>query len=198
MPKVPKVIQKHIRHEDFSPKYREAVRSLHHRIDNANDEIGTKFWECVKDRKNTIEKLLDRAERLSKKLEGQSFPFVLCHSDIHAGNLLLEKEDVFYLVDWDDPIMAPRERNLMFIGGGVGNVWNRPHEEELFYEGYGKIELNPVLLSYYRHERFLEDIAEYAEMLLMQDRAAMYQQFVTMFEPNGVVDIALKGYGCET
>lgn len=55
---------------------------------------------------------------------------------------------MFYLVDWDDPIMAPKERDLMFIGGGVGNVWNRSHEEELFYEGYGKVDVNPVLLAY--------------------------------------------------
>lgn len=31
--------------------------------------------------------------------------------------------------------MAPKERNLMFIGGGVANVWNNPREEKFFYKG---------------------------------------------------------------
>lgn len=34
------------------------------------------------------------------------------------------------IVDWDEPIMAPKERDLMFIGGGVANVWNDPSEIE--------------------------------------------------------------------
>ena len=33
-----------------------------------------------------------------------------------------------YIVDWDEPIMAPKERDLMFIGGGVANVWNKPRK----------------------------------------------------------------------
>lgn len=192
---VPEAVRKHIRRENFSPKWRDVVRSLDNRIGGKNDELG--FRVFLKERKEVIEKLLNRSERLSKTLESQTFHFVLCHSDIHAGNLLLEKEDIFYLIDWDDPIMAPKERDLMFIGGGVGNVWNRPHEEALFYEGYGKTELNEDLLAYYRHNRILEDIAEYADELLFkdnsaEDKAEMYRHFAAMFEPNGVVDIALS------
>lgn len=29
----------------------------------------------------------------------QPFPFILCHSDLHAGNLLLEGEGAFYLIN---------------------------------------------------------------------------------------------------
>ncbi len=145
----------------------------------------------------TIRRLVDRAEQLAEKLHDLSPNFVLCHSDIHAGNVLLSGNDALYIVDWDEPIMAPRERDLMFIGGGVANVWNKPHEEELFYKGYGKTDVNMTLLSYYRHERIVEDIAEYAQELLSttsggKNRAEMYKQFVGMFEPNGVVDIAFK------
>ena len=38
--------------------------------------------------------------------------FVLCHSDIHAGNVLLGGNETIYIVDWDDPIMAPKELSL--------------------------------------------------------------------------------------
>lgn len=194
---VPAMTQKRIRREHFSPQWRDAVSAFCLQELGKGDEIGTKFRAFVSERKGEIEELLSRAKRLAKQIENETFPFVLCHSDIHAGNLLLGSEEIFYLIDWDDPIMAPRERDLMFIGAGVGNVWNLPYEETLFYEGYGKIELNRVLLAYYRHERILEDIAIYAKELLAEERSnkereEMYGHFVAMFEPRGVVEIALE------
>ena len=80
----------------------------------------------------------------------------------------------------------------MFIGGGVANVWNKPREEQLFYKGYGTTEVNWTILAYYRHERIVEDIAEYGQALFLttarrgEERQAMYNQFIAMFEPNGV------------
>jgi spectinomycin phosphotransferase len=44
---------------------------------------------------------------------------VLCHGDPHLGNLLHEGADVVSLVDWDDVVLAPRERDIMFLRGGV-------------------------------------------------------------------------------
>ncbi len=93
--------------------------------------------------------------------------------------------------------MAPKERDLMFIGGGVANVWNNPREEEFFYKGYGKTNVNRAILAYYRHERIVEDIVEYCQALLLtsdggKDRLEMCKQFMDMFEPNGVVDIAFQ------
>ena len=75
--------------------------------------------------------------------------------------MLIDGKGDLYIVDWDAPIMAPKERDLMFIGGGVANVWNNPHEEDCFYQGYGNSEINQVILAYYRHERIIEDIAIY-------------------------------------
>ena len=48
--------------------------------------------------------------------------FVLCHSDIHGGNILIADTGELYVVDWDDPILAPKERDLMFIGGGSAST----------------------------------------------------------------------------
>jgi len=85
----------------------------------------------------------------------------------------------------------------MFIGGGVGNVWNKPFEKQFFYKGYGKTEIDTTALAYYRHERIVEDIAIYSHELLLkttggEDRLEIYKHFVAMFEPQGVVDIAFK------
>jgi spectinomycin phosphotransferase len=196
---VPPSIQNRIRQEAYSPKWREIVQSLssHLKSEPTNDEIAIKLAKFMKERIHEIHQLVDRAEQLSRKLRDESPKFVLCHSDIHGGNVLMDANDTIYIVDWDDPIMAPKERDLMFIGGGVGNVWNKPHEENYFYKGYGNTEVNSTILAYYRYERIVEDIALYSRDLLLTtagglNRQEMYKQFIAMFEPQGVVDIAFK------
>jgi spectinomycin phosphotransferase len=196
---VPSSIQNQIRREAYSPKWRNIVKHLFIHIETAliDDEMAITLMRFMKENANAIFRLVDRAQELGQKLKDQPTKFVLCHSDIHGGNVLINGNNPIYIVDWDDPIMAPKERDLMFIGGGVANVWNKPHEEEFFYKGYGVTEVNVVMLAYYRHERIVEDIAIYGQELLLTkarsaDRQEMFKQFVAMFEPHGVVDIAFK------
>ncbi len=196
---MPLLVQNQIRRETYSPKWRDAVRSLYSHIEAepSYDEVALKLKLFMKECCSPINRLVDRSEQLSKKIQEQSPEFVLCHSDIHGGNALIDEKGSIFIVDWDEPIMAPKERDLMFIGGGVANIWNNPHEKEFFYNGYGKTEINRTILAYYRHERIVEDIAIYGQVLLLttaggEDRAEMYKQFIDMFEPRGVVDIAFK------
>lgn len=195
----PSSVKDLIRKETYSDKWRKAVRSLYAHVDgNLNgDEVALNLQSFMREHKTIIHHPVDRAEALSQKIREQSAEFVLCHSDIHGGNVLIDESGSIFIVDWDDPIMAPKERDLMFIGGGVANIRNNPREEEFFYKRYGKTEINRAILAYYRHERIVEDIAEYGQALLLtaegrEDRLEMYKQFIGMFEPNGVVDIALK------
>lgn len=196
---VPPSIKDLIRKEAYSDKWRKAVRSLYAHVDgNLNgDETALKLQLFMREHRAVIHYLVQRADTLSQKIQEQSSKFVLCHSDIHGGNVLIDESGSIFIVDWDDPIMAPKERDLMFIGGGVANVWNNPREEEFFYKGYGETEINRAILAYYRHERIVEDIAEYGQALLLtpdggEDRLEMFEQFKGMFEANGVVDIAFK------
>lgn len=195
---VPAPLKNELRQETYSPKWRQIVSSFYDRFNASpeGDEIALKFLKFVKGHIHSIYKLVDRAEELAQIVKNESPKFVLCHSDIHGGNVLIDN-NALYIVDWDDPIMAPKERDLMFIGGGVANVWNKPSEEAFFYQGYGPTEISKNLLSYYRHERIVEDIGEYAQQILLttsrgENRAQMYQHFKDMFEPNGVVDIAFR------
>lgn len=195
---VPLSIRQQIRQEAYLSKWREIVRSLYAHIEAkpTGDKTALKLLAFMKKNILTIQRLVDRAEQLAQILQNESPQFVLCHSDIHGGNVLMD-DNTIYIVDWDDPIMAPKERDLMFIGGGIANVWNKSHEEALFYNGYGNIEINMTMLTYYRHERIVEDIAEFGQNLLLttaggENRSEMYKHFIAMFEPNGVVDIAFK------
>jgi len=196
---VPQSLQRVIRRENFSAKRRDAVRELYANIDSLSitDDISRKFTTFLKEHATVIHQLVDRAEQLEEQIQSQLPEFVLRHSDIHGGNVLLGENGKIYIVDWDDPIMAPKERDLMFIGGGVANVWNKPHELELFYKGYGKTKIDNTILAYYRQERIVEDIAEYSQLFFRTNegnysRTEAYNHFIAQFEPRGVVEIALE------
>ena len=196
---VPALIQKELRREAYSAKWREIVRSLYLHIETEimQDEIAAQLTTFMKKNSVAIHRLVDRSEQLAQLLQQESPQFVLCHSDIHGGNVLMNGNTTLYIVDWDEPMMAPKERDLMYIGAGVANVWNDPREVTLFYEGYGKTEVNMAMLSYYRHERIVEDIALFGQDLLLMsaggaNRSEIFKFFIAMFEPNGVVEIAFK------
>jgi spectinomycin phosphotransferase len=100
-------------------------------------------------------------------------------------------------VDWDNPILAPQERDLMFIGGGIDENWKTEREEALFYEGYGKTDINLSALAYYRYERVIEDLVAFSEQVLLTDgsdtdREQAYRWFISNFEPGGAIEMADK------
>ncbi|HAU1192218.1 TPA: aminoglycoside O-phosphotransferase APH(9)-Ia [Legionella pneumophila] len=196
---VPTAIQQRLRKETYSPKWREMVRSFYNKIgfDDSDDQITADFKSFFNQKIDSIHRLVDSSEELSKKIQLDLDKYVLCHSDVHAGNVLVVNEESIYIIDWDEPMLAPKERDLMFIGGGIGNVWNKPHEIDYFYEGYGKTNVDKIILSYYRHERIVEDIAIYGQDLLLrvqndESRLESFKHFKSMFDPNDVVEIAFS------
>ena len=69
--------------------------------------------------------------------------------------------------------------------------------KSFFIKATERLKLTSTILAYYRHERIVEDIAVYGQELLLttaggEDRLEMYKQFIGMFEPRGVVDIAFE------
>jgi spectinomycin phosphotransferase len=84
-------------------------------------------------------------------------PRVVCHGDPHLGNVLVGK--TLHLIDWDDVIYAPREQDLMFMLGGMGDVGpTNPTQLEAFLNGYGPHTLDEEAVHYYRHVRAFEDV----------------------------------------
>jgi len=162
------------------------------------EPVAIEMVAFLKTKSNEILALVKRAERFAQMLQEQPAGFILCHGDIHAWNLLITDNDTFYMVDWDTLIFAPKERDLMFIGGGLGGNGHTPQEEEaLFYQGYGQTQIDPVALAYYRNERIIEDIAIFCEQLFLsdeggEDRKQSLKYIKTIFLPKGMIDIACQ------
>ncbi len=116
------------------------------------------FW--TKNR-GDIRTVVQRADQLAETMRGRAGVLVLYHSDLHAGNVLVGAGDALAVVDWDNPLFAPKERDLMFIGGGIGGAWNDLRENGWFFTGYGSAEIDPFAIAFFRYERIVVDIAEY-------------------------------------
>ena len=187
--------------EDYSPRWRTSVRAFHQQVEQGryDDPTAASFAAFWMTKRDEILRMVERAERLAHALQKRAVDLAMCHSDLHGGNVLLGADDEMAIVDWDEPILAPKERDLMFIGGGVGGTWNNDQEASWFYQGYGQTEIDRVALSYYRYERIVTDIAAYAEQIFgmqgsMEDRQEGLQQVIEQFLPNNVVEIAHRSY----
>jgi spectinomycin phosphotransferase len=111
--------------------------------------------------------------------------------------VLLDDGGQVWIVDWDETILAPKERDLMFVvGGGISVQLVGAREEELFFQGYGAATLDPLALAYYRYAWAVGDIGAFGvEVFFRPDlgrvtRQAAVELFMRLFEPGQIVALA--------
>jgi spectinomycin phosphotransferase len=189
-----------IRKDDFSPRWRKRLRKSLAYIEKetVKEPVAVELAGFLKSRKEVIQDLNRRAERYSGMLQDRSAEFIVCHGDIHGWNLLIDTNGALYMVDWDTLVCAPKERDLMFIGGGLGESGYTPQEEQtMFYQGYGRTKIDRTALTYYRCERIIEDLAVYCDQIFLsegggKDRLAALENVRSNFAPNGTIAMAYQ------
>jgi len=196
---LPPELKRQISQETYSPKYREQVKEFQRQVVNTtfSDLNAARLANFIKSKQSEINRLIQRTEELASELQSQHHELVLCHTDVHRANILITNKNEFYIVDWDAPLLASKERDLMFIGGGIDYIWKSKRDESVFYEGYGKTDIDFTVMAYYRYERVIEDLAAYAEQLLLTyeggaDQEEAYRRFTGNFEPGQTIEIAQK------
>ena len=102
-----------------------------------------------------------------------------------------------FIVDWDTPILAPRERDLMFvIGVKSRNYATDARMEEFFFKGYGEVNIDLLMLVYYRYEWVVQDIGSYCNRVFSMHyvgedtKRHAVQSIMSMFSPGSSVEMA--------
>lgn len=195
---LPAELRERIARERFFPQWGSMVRSYVARAESEqfDEPVAAEAARFLRKQRTITLAMVERTQHLHDLLQQQSLDYVLCHSDIHAGNLLIGEDGRLFIVDWDAPIAAPKERDLMYIGGAQGFAGATSQGEmAMFYRGYGPVEINGIALAYYRCVRILEDIALYCEQLLDSsaggvDRLQSLHYLKSNFEPGGTIAAA--------
>src|SRR6266571_5176426 len=109
---------------------------------------------------STIHKVVTSLEKLAEVLQSRIFPYVICHADLHAANLLRDHAGQVFVIDWDEVMLAPKERDFIFI---------RAPQADAFWEGYGLREIDWRALTYYLWERVVQDLIECTQDVCFRD-----------------------------
>ena len=199
---LPSEIAQRLPRASYSSRFRTIVMELDRLADRPDiyDPSAAQLAAFWTEHRGEIRLLVERADQLAPIMRQRDSADVLCHTDLHAGNVLVGADGQLTIVDWDNPIFAPRERDLMFVGAGIGGTWNDPKESDWFYAGYGPADIDPIAIAFYRYERIVVDIAEYGQSIFglkgnARDRQSSFHKLTDqLFLANNVVDMAHKSY----
>lgn len=187
-------------HETFALKTRwlEAIKTVERRLDtgdyhdNAQQEALAALWS---EKRAEITQIVDRTQALGRACQQKAPQMVICHADIHTHNLLVGPDGGLHIVDWDETLLAPVERDLMFVADASD------HQKVLFYQGYGATEVDALPLAYYRHEWCVQEFGDYGERVFLNGdsgeatRQEAVRSFLELFEPGDVVEAAHRSAG---
>ena len=195
--KLDEKILQYVAQESFTPKWSELARNLHEQVNvrNYDDPYQKQLALFWKENNEKIHTLIEQSEMIGKHLQQTDLDFVLCHADIHTANILINQNQNIFIVDWDDVLFAPKERDLMFVLG-KGTVETR--EEHFFFKGYGNLKINPLVLAYYRYEWCVQEIADFGERVFLtkdigeNTKKNSVEEFIKLFSQGDVVESAFN------
>jgi spectinomycin phosphotransferase len=194
---LPPDLSKQLATETYRPAEIDVVRQIDRAV-SGRSFAGTvaqvaAFWTA---HRAEILALVERTEELGRLVERLSLPLVLCHADLHTWNVMIDGDGELWLIDWDEVVRAPKERDLMFVVGGIGAGLVDPHETASFFEGYGDTAVDPLALSYYRHAWAVQDIGGYGARIFFapslgdESRSDAARILMGLFDPGEIVELA--------
>jgi spectinomycin phosphotransferase len=168
-----------------------ASQHLHARLGESESGSARAVRATWIEHQSTIHTIVTSLETLAAVLRSRihALPYVICHADLHPANLLRDPAGHVFVIDWDEVMLAPKERDFIFI---------REPRAGAFGEGYGLSpeEIDWVALTYFRWERVVQDLIEDAQLVCFRTdvgedtKVAAAQTIANTFAPSDNVAAA--------
>jgi spectinomycin phosphotransferase len=136
--------------EDFTPDFSGGLRRALERASSGNAEgpYASRLVALMQSSRETIAEALDLHEAHGARLRMRDCEYVVTHGE-PSGNVLLARNGAHYLIDLVELKRAPRERDLQDLPAPPGAF-----DEDL--------------VSFYKQDFVLNEIAEYADRLSLE------------------------------
>jgi spectinomycin phosphotransferase len=101
------------------------------------------------------------------------------------------------VIDWDEVMLAPPERDMMFVRGSAIAGVVTDHQATAFEAGYGRGDPDRLLIAWYRVDWAVQDLADFGRRVLLDaeagdaTRAYALELFEAVFEPGGEAATAI-------
>jgi spectinomycin phosphotransferase len=128
------------------------------RQESQSSEIGLKLDRALADHAAELLVYLSHLDILQRDLSRRDRAKVVCHTDIHAGNLMNGSDGSLYILDWENACIGSPEQDLIFFAGDE-RFWDVfwPH----YRSEYSEACVDPIALEFFFYRRHLEDIADF-------------------------------------
>lgn len=102
-------------------------------------------------------------DEVGNKLKNSQVEFVNCHGEPSPGNIIVSPNGDVYLIDWDFPIYAPKERDLLFFTGDEVR-------QNAVITGYGiqQDQLNKDIVGFYSHQWNVQEIEDFGHRFFFE------------------------------
>jgi hypothetical protein len=106
---------------------------------------------------------LQRLKELQTLARAAGKEMVVCHTDLHGENLMVDDQGNLYILDWEGAMIAPPEHDLFFFAG-QDTFWDLflPNYEQEF----GPVSLSSDVFGFYYYRRNLEDLVDWVIRIL--------------------------------
>lgn len=119
---------------------------------------------------NVIHEAMTLMKKLARVLQKTTLPYVICHADLHPANLIRTHSGHAFVIDWDDVMLAPKERDFHFVGEAPVEG-STPSSISPFFQGYGQTNIDWIALTYFRYERVIQDVIECTRHVFFRENA---------------------------
>jgi spectinomycin phosphotransferase len=190
-----------LRKETFDPteyvRWVCAFETQHAQARGPESESSCTLRSCWMAHQPTIHTVVTSLEKLAGVLQSRTLPYVICHADLHPANLLRDHTGHVFVIDWDEVMFAPKERDFLFVKVSSTDSEALPGPPA-FFQGYGVAEIDWMALTYYRYERVIQDLIACAQEVFFRDdlgegtKADSVQLFQAILTEGGEIDAAYQ------